>query len=236
MISVSAHAQKPSLNDSAFLSSFNEVTLDLNMVKPSEKKWQLIAGNCSMEYRQRTDEEYRQFEKTIDSIIKNNPGEGTVGYIQELRDSFQYHRKYSIEFQYKSSKKISDEPEGYKLCKVRGFGTWCPPSSCNWFILDHSKRKNSVTTLIALTKFLGAVDNPHKAYMLMLAKQFGISGGFPKNGAPFKYTQVDETIYLIENLRLSDCPVQVYKCMIEIRPDGRAEIIDKIMVEEGGCI
>lgn len=239
MIAISGFSQIASLNDSAFLSSFKEVRLDLDKVKPAaSKKWQLIAGSCSMEYRQRTNEEYRQFEKKIDSIVKLNPAAaGIITHIQELRDSFQYYRKYYIRFHYKSSNKISDELEGYKLCQFRGFGTWCPPSGCNWFIFDHSgKKTNAVISLPTLLKFLGAVDNPYKAYIVLLAHQFGNSGGFPNAGAPITYKQVEQKIYLIQELRLNDCPVQVYKCLIEINANGTTNILDKKIIHEGGCI
>lgn len=149
-----------------------------------------------------------------------------------------YNYAYKVDYFYTSSSKFGKPASLVNYCITKGWATWCPPDYCDWFILSY---QNSNPTIVnnnpSLIEFLGKIDNINKAYLLVCAMNFGDSQPYPTDGSKFIYTKVGTTFYLIQNLRLSDCPIRNYSCLISVTSKGDVKIIDKIQVgEDGGCI
>lgn len=169
------------------------------------------------------------------------PGKGeidAVARIQYLRDSFMFENSYQVTYAYTAPGKMAEIQDVNQYCYRKGWATWCPPEYCNWFISYSDKgRLVPVDDMATLLQFLGVVDNIHKAYLMLCANGYVSSNYYPLGGTKIKYKQSGDTFYVIQRLRLSDCPVRIYDCLFSIDSRGLVKLLDKNQVgEDGGCI
>lgn len=85
--------------------------------------------------------------------------------------------------------------------------------------------------------FLGEINNEHEAYLILCASQLGDSNGRPNENTTITYRYFNESFYFSIDLRLSDCPIKTYKCLIKVSKLGKVEIIDKVLkYKSNDCI
>lgn len=152
-----------------------------------------------------------------------------------------FDSKYVFSEQYrfgKKSKKTDNLLKSYDFCNTKGFGTWCPPNGCNWFLISIHKRDLIVVdTFDDLRKFIGVIDNPADAFLILLASELAPSNGYPRMKSKILYRKVDDDFYFITNIGLSDCPMETYKCLVKVSEGKKAEIVDKILIDRNDlCI
>jgi hypothetical protein len=153
--------------------------------------------------------------------------------LDSISDNYYHSYFYFVEFSFKSHdydifKSIHDSSF---LCKKKGIGTFCPPSWCNWFILSEKNNKVAVIeNFDQIVDFVGKIDNPSKACLLIYAAGLNSSMGIPYNPFSLRYKRIKKDYYFIMDLFLSDCPEMEYTCLILVTVNGRVEIIDKKLI------
>jgi hypothetical protein len=99
-------------------------------------------------------------------------------------------------------------PDTVVLSKsLGGFGTFCPPSGCAWYI--SAKKRNKIITvdnLERMSDFIGKVDNKYDAYLWLMSQTLAASRGIPISTTPsIKYKPVKNGYLVQFNMRISDC-------------------------------
>ena len=244
-------AQTLQLKDSSLTKSFQETFFRFDKVNPNRSQiWQFVAGYCVANPRNKSGIDNETLNKGVDSImaiinrIKVTDAKSSakatkfIDQLQDFRDSFGYNFDYKTSIDYKASQNLITCVQPFLLCKTNGFGTTCPPGSCNWFILEYYRGKiNIIDDVFKLFHFLEKIDNPFKAYLLLRATMFGSSILYPENDVKIKYKKIGTKYYFIQRLRLSDCPVRNFDCLISVDNKGEVQMVDKIQFgEDDGCI
>jgi hypothetical protein len=90
---------------------------------------------------------------------------------------------------------------------LKGFGTFCPPSGCAWYISAKKKRKIiTVDNLERMSDFIGKVDNKYDAYLWLESQSLAASRGIPvSTNSSIKYKPVKNGYLIRFNMRISDC-------------------------------
>lgn len=147
-----------------------------------------------------------------------------------------YYIDYEIVEHYKFGKKQRRLENYFKktdLCSLSGFGTWCPPNGCNWFLISTNKNGlHKIDTYDKLCEFVGHLDNPSDGFLMLIASELAPSNGYPDLKTILICREIDSDFYFIINIGLSDCPMETYRCLVKVTENRKAEIIDKILIDK----
>jgi len=151
---------------------------------------------------------------------------------------FRYSYNYVIEQRYGNNELLRAKFSDGIFCKSSGFGTWCPPDWCTWMILTKNRKQAEIVdSFEELSDFLGKIDNASEAYLLFKGSGLEPSSGFPIGKFAFQYHTDGSNFYILQELQLSDCPIERYQCLIQVRKGKPAIILDKKLIYESDiCI
>jgi hypothetical protein len=123
-------------------------------------------------------------------------------------------------------------------CMV-GFGTFCPPNGCAWYISARQGNKvKTVKDLDELSVFIGMLDNAFDACFWLLSHNLANSLILPlKTNSLNRYKRVKDGFLLRINMRVRDCPVTHAEVTYFVGDDKRiVKIISRITLISEGCI
>ena len=122
---------------------------------------------------------------------------------------------------------------------LRGFGTFCPPRGCAWYI-SAQKRKRIITVqdLNGLSNFLGTLDNKFDAYLWLTSHDLFDSRSVPiVTSSSTTYKIVDGGFLITLNMRIRDCPVTNGIVIYFVGLNKKiVRIRTKVIVISEGCI
>jgi len=145
-----------------------------------------------------------------------------AGFTKWEMNTFSMGEPYRNLYRFPATKKPL--PDTVVLSKsTAGFGTFCPPGWCSWYISAQQKEKIiTVNTLNELSNFLGVFDNKFDAYLWLSAQYLADSRGVPVTITPnSQYKAVKDGILIKINMRISDCPITHGTVMYFVGNDKR---------------
>jgi hypothetical protein len=141
-------------------------------------------------------------------------------------------------YRFPKPKKIVPNTTVLSKC-LKGFGTFCPPSGCAWYI--SAQRRKSIFTiedLAGLSSFLGNIDNKFNAYLWLVSHDLSSSRFVPiETSTSTTYKIVEDGFLISIRIRISDCPVTQGLVTYFVGYDKRViHIRSKVTSVGEGCI
>lgn len=205
-----------------------DISDSINRINKKEAYYEKCKENCLVKYS-KDDTGYKFCESKCKSNFDYINLEKNKKLLNEQYRKFSIWT-YKIEYQYSPNKVnlAKSYSKKFNLSVTSGFGTWCPPSICDWEFLVQTKDDFFATVSYGeLINFFGEIDSPTEAYILILASELGDSNDAPGQGKVISYQFYNDSYYFSLTLQLCDCPVEEYTCLIKVSKKGELRIIEK---------